>query len=1308
MSVLEFQPTASAADAAHFAEPLVFLRGKSGGSLIDHAGKTLRLHADGALSKRTDYSAGALAGVTASTAHDAASFFDAIEWGASQPGLYWVRGRLNAAGAESLRQTGLVRRTKKDSANKKLPGAHSVDPACFEEFDRRGHMIDVDSAVLDELRLAGVDIYKKPDEAARFVAAYLPDWVRQGPLLWCLSGSSGVKGPHDARFHFFFWTDVPISAVYLKALLNMHNEMRPEIRNSQDRPGLLDLSVLHAVQPHYLAAPLVYDASGQPVADPLPQRWGRIDGELPHSPLPLTDLFAVGSAQPKRVPRRVTGQTLARTPSGEATPLADLARRTALPKSSLGCERLIGDGPGLRGFHEPTRDAIFWRLVELLEAGAADALAEVEPYLAHLQGLIDVAPKRGRDAYTIAARRDLAELRRMAEDGLPRAQVVAIKRRERTETRVSPLFPDSEIALVDAQADLPRYLAAFFADAATYHDYQQGYRLRCQQWREQRGMDTRGLLDFLRINTRFAAPPIYIAAHETGLAKSSGAQRQIANLDLSQRRVFWFAPNHAACEQARADFEKLGIDAFVLKGIDYADKDGEAICGADQQLRAFAERGRLAQASQRETACAICRLRTNCAYLTQAEQMRRPGVKILPHAFLQATIPGQSGEGAAPIFCVILDEKFTDALKITIGASWNQSDKGSTPSDKWARDFAARLADTPAQWGMQDPALLKLAERAPAALVDYNDARTAARDDLRADIKANGIDADFGYATLAKRQHLKFVAHLCQLVRDQVDLGRIVLQGVRADWRRTREGDRRLHAEISYRSLLPDFGCPILALDATHDERLTDAIFAERRVVDYGDNYRLAEPVRPAIEPQFRRVRAHKPFERVVAVPDAPASKTRLGTADLKPVTYQRVPSKVRKAGAAIVPRGDGKFDAYPPRQRRDSNAELVARALRWFTERAAHDPSKQGYRAGIFGHKELRAFMAAHGMFGANVLPGHHGIGTALNHWSDVERFAVVGVTRLDDEQLAQEVESFFALAPTCDTPRMTSRSAQAGIRLRDGSGYPVSRVVWDDALVDALARQIGEAQLEQELGRTRSVWRSEANPVTVLVLANAVIDRTFDAVLSWEELARLTPFDVAASAGVVPTKAHELDKLLPGLFASSRAAKDEVHDLGQTHAPATENGPLLATRKNDARGYIENIYIGAGVVFAGTVLKPVAGDMPVNLLAPELASYDVVLKRTKDNDRDRVLADPARPAALDRYAAALGKTLKSATRVLPPPELLAAPAAAPHCSSQQAAPHVPTGAPAAQERPWLWFWELPDPNPAPWPDLPAPPRYA
>ena len=204
MSVLECQPTCTAAEVLPAGEPLLFLRGKSGRGLVDHAGKTLRLHPDGTLSKIDDYSAGALAAVVSATAHNAESFFAAIEWAAAQPGLFWVRGRLTPVGTEFAQRTGLVRRLKHEKGDKKLPGTHKHDPACIEEFDRRGHMIDVDCGVLEELRAAGVDIYRDPEQAARLVATFLPDWVRRGPLLWSLSGSSGVKGAHDARFHVFF------------------------------------------------------------------------------------------------------------------------------------------------------------------------------------------------------------------------------------------------------------------------------------------------------------------------------------------------------------------------------------------------------------------------------------------------------------------------------------------------------------------------------------------------------------------------------------------------------------------------------------------------------------------------------------------------------------------------------------------------------------------------------------------------------------------------------------------------------------------------------------------------------------------------------------------------------------------------------------------------------------------------------------------------------------------------------------------------------------------------------------------------
>ena len=137
------------------------------------------------------------------------------------------------------------------------------------------------------------------------------------------------------------------------------------------------------MQPHYLAAPLFYDEDGKLAADPLPKRWGRIAGELPYSPLPVIDLFAGGSAQaqPARVPQRITKHTTVRTAAGETTTLADLTKRSTLPKSSAGCERLIGDGAGLRGFHEPTRDAIFWRLVELLAAGHRTRLPMLSPIL---------------------------------------------------------------------------------------------------------------------------------------------------------------------------------------------------------------------------------------------------------------------------------------------------------------------------------------------------------------------------------------------------------------------------------------------------------------------------------------------------------------------------------------------------------------------------------------------------------------------------------------------------------------------------------------------------------------------------------------------------------------------------------------------------------------------------------------------------------------------------------------------------------------------------------------------------------------
>ena len=103
---------------------------------------------------------------------------------------------------------------------------------------------------------------------------------------------------------------------------------------------------------------------------------------------------------------------------------------------------------------------------------------------------------------------------------------------------------------------------------------------------------------------------------------------------------------------------------------------------------------------------------------------------------------------------------------------------------------------------------------------------------------------------------------------------------------------------------------------------------------------------------------------------------------------------------------------------------------------------------------------------------------------------------------------------------------------------------------------------------------------------------------------------------------------------------------------------------------------------------------------------THDIVLKRTRDNDRVQVLADPHKPEALARYAAALGKTLRSAQPV-PVPQPLLVPDAVPHCSSGHAGTTTPAGEPERVR--WQFIVtcveRVADLNPVPWPELPFAP---
>ena len=296
------------------------------------------------------------AGLQVSTA---AQFFDAIRCGANANAIF-VIGRLrnDPEVHGRIKKTGLCRRTKtlKSSSAQMRQFGYTEDPAFFEEFARRGYCIDFDPSDQQLLEMADADlnVYKRPAEAVSFVIQkYLSDEFHGVTVLVQLSSSSGKTGPHHVNAHIFFWLDRPLMPEVIKRWVNTQNArliangyLHKDAHGQHNtRKKLLDIVLYNAVQPHYIPPPIYVNGD-----DPIKERWHVRQGNKDEvSPVILSadevkalkgDVFAE-----KNVEDRYLKYT--QTSAGDIVPLVDDAN---WPKLAEDCEKLIGDGPELRGF----------------------------------------------------------------------------------------------------------------------------------------------------------------------------------------------------------------------------------------------------------------------------------------------------------------------------------------------------------------------------------------------------------------------------------------------------------------------------------------------------------------------------------------------------------------------------------------------------------------------------------------------------------------------------------------------------------------------------------------------------------------------------------------------------------------------------------------------------------------------------------------------------------------------------------------------------------------------------------------------
>ena len=109
---------------------------------------------------------------------------------------------------------------------------------------------------------------------------------------------------------------------------------------------------------------------------------------------------------------------------------------------------------------------------------------------------------------------------------------------------------------------------------------------------------------------------------------------------LGNRIIHFYAPTHRNCDEVRAKFEALGVDAVVVAGRD------KAGCTHQDAVRAAVSAG----LPVRQVCCAECPDKQGCKYLDQFKQTAQ--VWIFPHAYL--SLPMDKGVPAADL--IVVDE----------------------------------------------------------------------------------------------------------------------------------------------------------------------------------------------------------------------------------------------------------------------------------------------------------------------------------------------------------------------------------------------------------------------------------------------------------------------------------------------------------------------------------------------------------------------------------------------------------------------------------------------------------------------------
>lgn len=578
------------------------------------------------------------------------------------------------------------------------------------------------------------------------------------------------------------------------------------------------------------------------------------------------------------------------------------------------------------------------------------------------------------------------------------------------------------------------------------------------------------------------APPFRVVKVGLGIGKTEEGLRAVKRAIAQGKRVVWSVPTHVLGAEAEKRMLALaaGIKSAVYRGREAIDPaTGEPMC-RDLELVREAE---AAMADVEATACAVCEHAKACPYLDQRKKVD-VDLWIAPHALLWHARP-KIMNGAD---LLVIDEsialggiKGTEGRQLLVGLE----DLDRAPASPTG---AAQTADLIVE--------LMPVRRKLLAAIERNGLGWLRRDAL--------IEVGLTTDEVREARTLEWTAKI------QVTIGETKTRSGLREKLKAAAGNRLIgRLALAWRSVaavLEDADAKasgrLQVVEAT-DEKTGAAYLALRLfdVAEIGSGWSAMPALLLDATADLTIIKARIPRAQLVAEIDAEAP-------------HQEV---VQVVGAT--------FSKSALRDRKG----LASDAWIWARRRA----QDAGGKWLIVCNQALEEDLRAQGPLPPDVELGHFNGLRGVDRYRDVR--GIVGVGRpqpgvADAERLAgilsgRAVEAIGGRFPT----RATT------LQGRDGSAATVEAPEHPDPLVEAVRRQVCQAELLQIIGRGRGVSRSEDDPVTVYLLGNEPTGLDLARVEQWQAPG---PDDrMLAEHGVA--LATSADAVAAGLAASAEAVK-------------------------------------------------------------------------------------------------------------------------------------------------------------------------